>query len=359
MEDLTSWRDYHKTRLRRPLYCSGCARNHPLILFSIHQRSKCDNERLCIGREGYIRLCVHKTIAWSDVENFVAGRTGSDTSTFTCEHESHRLELLPNQLLPLHTRPSFNMSYSPWARKVNLKLNWSVSPLDLKAEDPTTVTHIRDHVRTGQLAATVALCPHESFDDISFLLRPFDPHHCVCTQPQAQSAFPTIHTKVNDCMVGIESGDTSCCRCDSNERGGFGEGKLLAEGRPIAVSHRFCCDSCATLYTWNSWNSTVYLTRSTCRWRGVKSPYEYIWISLLDPASYDIKEPAMCHTLWCETPECATARQWKQQKFLGSITEMLQVEGQWGEPTPEERASYSKRSVFDSKDKQNNSCAAM
>ncbi|KAB5546928.1 hypothetical protein GE09DRAFT_1223955 [Coniochaeta sp. 2T2.1] len=58
-----------KKRLEEPMYCAGCARDHPAMLFSISQRGKGSNERVCIGREGCVRICAHKVLYWSDVEN--------------------------------------------------------------------------------------------------------------------------------------------------------------------------------------------------------------------------------------------------------------------------------------------------
>jgi hypothetical protein len=55
------------TRLRQPLYCGGCKRHHPTILFSVGQRWNTDEQRVCIGREGHVRVCQHKTLSWSDV----------------------------------------------------------------------------------------------------------------------------------------------------------------------------------------------------------------------------------------------------------------------------------------------------
>ncbi|KAK4215432.1 hypothetical protein QBC37DRAFT_398701 [Rhypophila decipiens] len=49
------------------LYCSGCKCRHPARAFSQAERRKPDR-RICIGREGYVRLCEHKTLTWAQVE---------------------------------------------------------------------------------------------------------------------------------------------------------------------------------------------------------------------------------------------------------------------------------------------------
>jgi hypothetical protein len=224
MEDLTAWRDYHKVRLQLPLYCSGCAMNHPTILFSICQRSKDDDQRICIGREGYVRICPHKTFSWSDVEDYVA------------------------------YHPSGN------------------------------------YPRVPQV--------------------------------------------------------TTCYRCASNEQCGRYGGKLMVSHelhnfdqatfkQDTKVLHRIACDYCSALYEWVRSGDGVALQRPMLLYGGIlKSPYGHNWTTTLDPSSYDIKEPRLRHTLWCDSPKCATTRHWREQRVLGAITKALLEKGQWGVPTP-------------------------
>lgn len=346
---VTPWRQYHRKRLEHPLHCSGCDKNHPNALFSIGQRSKGDKERICIGREGYVRLCPHKTVSWLDIEAWLASRTGENSTVFTCEHESHgsKTPTKDTSILQPDRRPTLRISSRSDFRDVIASLQWQVNPLDMKAEEPATVAHIRAKLRMEELAATTTLCPHESFDDVTFLLRPFDPYHCACTQ--AKSGLTPNHDKTNTCESGLLSSKcTTCCRCLSAEWGGLGQGRLLATRRlpkephqPVGeVNHKVTCNSCPTSYTWSKSDNVVELSRRTMC--GFRSPYEHSWISMLDPASYDTKEPGSLHTLWCEDPKCATARQWKKQVLLATITKALQVEGQWGEQTPEERERQAK-----------------
>lgn len=61
-------------------FCSGCQRHHPRLLFSAKERCKESSERICIGRQGFIRICPHKTIRWADVEAWKSGRGPAGTS---------------------------------------------------------------------------------------------------------------------------------------------------------------------------------------------------------------------------------------------------------------------------------------
>lgn len=50
------------------LHCSGCGEDHASGYFSATQRALPSTSRICIGREGFIRLCEHKTMKWEEVE---------------------------------------------------------------------------------------------------------------------------------------------------------------------------------------------------------------------------------------------------------------------------------------------------
>ncbi|KAH0437916.1 hypothetical protein CcaCcLH18_03592 [Colletotrichum camelliae] len=88
-------RCWSSDRARAYLYCSGCEQLHPTSIFSIAERQKGANTRVCIGREGHIRLCEHKTVTWDDFVR-VSSNTSlpeyrrKSVSTITCDHVSHK-----------------------------------------------------------------------------------------------------------------------------------------------------------------------------------------------------------------------------------------------------------------------------
>jgi len=52
------------------LFCKGCLVDHPAAFFSPDQRrlgKDRDGDRICIGHQGYVRLCDHEVITWNDV----------------------------------------------------------------------------------------------------------------------------------------------------------------------------------------------------------------------------------------------------------------------------------------------------
>ncbi|KAK1502735.1 hypothetical protein CABS01_09346 [Colletotrichum abscissum] len=64
-----------------------CRRDHPSSLFSAKQRQEEPNKRICIGREGHIRLCEHRTFGWDEFVH-TSSTTNADTS-ITCNHPDH------------------------------------------------------------------------------------------------------------------------------------------------------------------------------------------------------------------------------------------------------------------------------
>ncbi|KAF4471410.1 hypothetical protein FALBO_1677 [Fusarium albosuccineum] len=73
------------------LYCSGCYLKHPSAAFSAEQKLTREQERVCIGRQGHVRLCNHEVITWADIESSINQyhpKTFTDTIR-VCRHPSH------------------------------------------------------------------------------------------------------------------------------------------------------------------------------------------------------------------------------------------------------------------------------
>ncbi|KAK0742107.1 hypothetical protein B0T21DRAFT_433802 [Apiosordaria backusii] len=81
----------------KTLFCSGCGREHSTRAFSKSQNGLGDDERVCIGREGLLRLCEHRYIQWSDVEDHFLqqqnpknrNRLVPTACEMICEHPDH------------------------------------------------------------------------------------------------------------------------------------------------------------------------------------------------------------------------------------------------------------------------------
>jgi hypothetical protein len=179
--------------------------------------------------------------------------------TLQCRDKSHR------KLQLYSFREDYFPSIKIYGETKYINLQWQVAPLDMKAEQPATVRHIQNRLKTAELAATVSLCPRESFDDISFLLRPFDPHQCGCTQ--SQSVFPMPHTMTDICETQPRYTTLRCCYCYSIESGGYKVGRLLAHYEPKGSFsmnlHYSSCRHCSTYYTWERFADLITLRRNT------------------------------------------------------------------------------------------------
>ncbi|KAK3320412.1 hypothetical protein B0T19DRAFT_477691 [Cercophora scortea] len=88
------WPVRYRKAIRELLYCSGC---HPACLFSPAQRQTPSSAtRFCIGHQGFVRLCEHKTVAWSQITDMVESITSKKRParcryrSIECRHESHR-----------------------------------------------------------------------------------------------------------------------------------------------------------------------------------------------------------------------------------------------------------------------------
>jgi hypothetical protein len=87
--------------VNKSLYCTGCKTYHPLMYFSAAQRQPwTDATRVCIGREGYVRVCEHLVIGWEalaeaarDLEKRNPGTkhdpTGTSQPLLQCYAASH------------------------------------------------------------------------------------------------------------------------------------------------------------------------------------------------------------------------------------------------------------------------------
>ena len=67
MREEPTWNARTTSLTKEYLHCSDCRVDHPAVLFSAAQRYQPSWVRTCIGHEGYVRLCTHSVLRWSDV----------------------------------------------------------------------------------------------------------------------------------------------------------------------------------------------------------------------------------------------------------------------------------------------------
>lgn len=89
-------------RPQRYVYCSGCELYHPTMAFSPTQQQVSSGQRICIGREGVLRVCDHLSLTWAKVEARLNGVPKPNSFEewgqfvqsleeieWVCTHESH------------------------------------------------------------------------------------------------------------------------------------------------------------------------------------------------------------------------------------------------------------------------------
>jgi F-box domain len=72
------------------LHCSGCAVDHPSCAFSRTQRLMSPERRVCIGRQGFVRVCRHRIFTWAEIESLAFKdwqwhERGTNFLIFSCE----------------------------------------------------------------------------------------------------------------------------------------------------------------------------------------------------------------------------------------------------------------------------------
>ncbi|KAK3942093.1 hypothetical protein QBC46DRAFT_428423 [Diplogelasinospora grovesii] len=63
----SDWQERFRAMAKVYLHCCGCQADHPTYLFSIKQRYSPLSSRICIGHEGYLRLCEHEIVTWPQI----------------------------------------------------------------------------------------------------------------------------------------------------------------------------------------------------------------------------------------------------------------------------------------------------
>jgi hypothetical protein len=89
-----SWTNKSIALTQEYLHCSGCNIDHPICLFSKIQRLIPPITRVCIGREGFVRLCYHKIITWEKIIQTSLQLAKLNTNSANvllsqCGHSSH------------------------------------------------------------------------------------------------------------------------------------------------------------------------------------------------------------------------------------------------------------------------------
>ncbi|KAM7212141.1 hypothetical protein V8F06_012466 [Rhypophila decipiens] len=276
------------SRFSRRVWCSGCKEEHALILFSATQRCMPEHTRICIGREGRIRLCSHEAVSWEDIHRTPRIFEDSQSRRLlrSCTHQSHHspeTNLFKSLAVPkLLISKGFGIH--------NIIISWSSPVFDLDPDEPDLLIRkqdIRDHLNS-QTTPTLfkhSLCPHVAVNDGQLLL-PFEPNQCGCFDQEPVSETSEYLGQCHDCDKFCEF-DYRCCRCLTvKSRHSFRQGDFMriecSEDGSVEPSYQ---------------NTFPRPTAPTVMW----------WLDKLDPESWGISaDEELRHVVWCPDKDCPT-----------------------------------------------------
>ncbi|KAK3345850.1 hypothetical protein B0T25DRAFT_265026 [Lasiosphaeria hispida] len=317
---------YDKTirQFRKREWCSGCRGNHPLFLFSPHQRALPPSERLCIGREGRLRLCDDQYVTWSGAirtdSGLLDGRSKSTkVTTYTANARHTKVSdaaSMQKGCLPKIKITKVELARSHGTQANNINLHWAIPVLRLDPSTPVTKKQLQTHLTAAKNAFGVSLCPHVEIDDGQLLL-PFEPKRCACFDHSTKPGSPPQQSSAPQASCGSCGGqpgsNKKCCRCRSanHQRSFFTPDVNTKDSSNL--EHSYLCRTCLAHYSWiraSDCDRYIYLEfrRETSH---VDAPARPLWIRLLDPVTWGASaDEELRHITWCPDLRCATRVRW-------------------------------------------------
>lgn len=315
------------------LYCSGCHTEHPVCLFSKTQRSRCSRTRVCIGRQGFIRVCEHLAITWDDVIMTAKSISGLDTDLAkvfleTCNHESHfpkhhrkHTPLVNNQNIYPDIRVLGNIDNGArlvikWHGHLRLpKLRFDHKGYN-KIATPSLIRQKLEEFRRNTPAKY--LLPEVSPGHL-IEMQTFDPNRCSCLR------YAGIEQLPKGWQLTRRDSRTACRDDPSNGLGPLRlyrpENLLHYNDKKRVENHVVGVDATET---WDYGSSRTWVITEPCPAdrRCLQIAYHHTvtiipeirpspdvipwgWYQSLDPDSYDLTEDDETYgVLWCRQPGC-------------------------------------------------------
>ncbi|KAH9237830.1 hypothetical protein K456DRAFT_1721449 [Colletotrichum gloeosporioides 23] len=291
--------DWKLSKARCQLSCSGCKQKHTASLFSAAERNKAALERICIGREGYIRLCEHKTFNWDD---FV--RASSEASKFPrdggflrfCEHVSHQPGLPPVEYDAfvlgqwVYSMKTVHMSFprTPRAFRLNAdKLRQRLA--EDQARDPWLWYPEKGPRRLDPMGC-------------------FDPNLCLCLHYEGRGIFePLLHPKAPKAPNWLGDCPRSPDGHENYKWAKNAKSYLQSEFRRCGKHKK-----CLILELTRSFSTTDDRGRPL-------TPSSPGWYLALDPASHNLTEDdEFKEVTWCEDQACRNYYKLRENANLGT-----------------------------------------
>lgn len=282
------------------MHCSACNLDHTATLFSAAQRNESRAKRVCIGHEGHVRICEHKTVQVDEISRWPRLRR------FACYHHSH----VPDHHLErgrkaIRVFPTLDVGiYGPG--QVTLS---HTSHLDLLkyGEEAITAETFRAHIRELRKGPAGHIVP-EYAPGILPELRAFDPTRCGCL------LYPGLQHHQGDCNEHIVSRSVFSRVSEGQNTIEISFASCELGGRCLKVTHtRTIHFRTGMRLRRLSVDAPERVRGDPCdpRWKLARArdasagAMSYNWYGALDPASYNLALDRESYRItWCDDPRC-------------------------------------------------------
>ncbi|KAF9871256.1 hypothetical protein CkaCkLH20_11177 [Colletotrichum karsti] len=312
--------------MQRQLHCSRCKANHRYIHFSQDQRREVDNRaRECVGAQGRLRLCAHKTVNPAALLRWVRQNGGTSLSPhdrFVVDKCQRCADIAFHSGLggrsPEVSPPAISVLRSTWPEYrgsadgtgITYLVEWTLPVLEIPRNERVSDQDVRRALEgLGEMYGDI-LCPHFTFRN-GQLLRPFDPRHCVCFGHDTRVGGGGTNYD-SDSESGIHAFSCRKRRCQLPGD----PSKRTFISHPYGSSmrrHDVECGCCKTTYSWKRKGGHVFLQRVS--YAAVDSPRKKSTASFhkfLEPRSYGAtSDEETKHLLWCDDAVCENGRNWE------------------------------------------------
>ncbi|CAH0050848.1 unnamed protein product [Clonostachys solani] len=332
MRAKSDWASRAEKLSTESLYCSGS-------LFSPEERRKIDG-RICIGREGHIRLCDHKVLTWEVVSKAAEQLTNIDCEfkpkiqLSRCDHTDHHPEH-HNDAMKLqcpNVSPSAEI-FGTGGHSLALSLTWQGHMLvegDAPIK-PAVLCKQLGQFRKGVAQFIAPKLPPGRLPEMGC----FDPNRCDCLDFEGMEQLPDWPRpmpdalKIDSCRADPEF-SLRALRSPADDSGSRTDGhrtvvEFIANHEYGNSQLQIFVDPCVTgdnrclVFRYRRLIELGYATDERTEWLDHVTP---AWFQALEPKSYELTDDVGAIGVnWCPTRGCMNYYEYIR-KSVASVNEV-------------------------------------
>ncbi len=325
-----SWQKRAARLTTETLHCSGCQFDHPRAVFSASQRQSPNSaSRVCIGHEGFVRVCQHRVIKWDEIapialrlSEFDTGSAGLAARIYLppCNDSSH----IPKHHKSISSYEGFANLFPSISivgnkkRNINLEIEW-IGHLDLPelSSRRRLTAELMHQKLTQELRPGVAeyIAPEQPPGRLPEMLC-LDANRCSCLQYPGREQLDRSWSLMPAQEIGF-----STCRTDATQKLGFAthRASLITTGLSnngtswLEVKMKSCPASKKCLQVEYKRTITILPFGFVSGWRGCVNVG---WWQALDPGSYNLtKDDEGFGLFWCRQKGCLNYYRYLRRPF--------------------------------------------